>query len=58
MSLDQRPDNLVNRHVDRRQGREHTGIDQDDGCPLRLVAQDTGFSVQRQGFDSPRGYFY
>ena len=24
--------------------------------PLRLVAQDTGFSVQRQGFDSPRGY--
>ena len=26
--------------------------------PLRLVAQDIGFSVQRQGFDSPRGYFY
>ena len=24
--------------------------------PLRLVAQDIGFSVQRQGFDSPRGY--
>ena len=24
--------------------------------PLRLVAQDTGFSVQRQGFDSPRWY--
>ena len=24
--------------------------------PLRLVAQDIGFSVRRQGFDSPRGY--
>ena len=24
--------------------------------PLRLVAQDAGFSVRRQGFDSPRGY--
>ncbi len=23
--------------------------------PLRLVAQDTGFSSQQQGFDSPRG---
>ena len=26
-------------------------------CPLRLVAQDIGFSVREQGFDSPRGYF-
>ena len=25
-------------------------------CPLRLVAQDIGFSVRKQGFDSPRGY--
>lgn len=25
--------------------------------PLRLVAQDVGFSVRKQGFDSPRGYF-
>ena len=25
--------------------------------PLRLVAQDIGFSVRRQGFDSPRGCF-
>ena len=25
--------------------------------PLRLVAQDIGFSVREQGFDSPRGYF-
>lgn len=24
--------------------------------PLRLVAQDVGFSVRKQGFDSPRGY--
>ncbi len=24
--------------------------------PLRLVAQDIGFSVRRQGFGSPRGY--
>ena len=24
--------------------------------PLRLVAQDIGFSVREQGFDSPRGY--
>ena len=24
--------------------------------PLRLVAQDIGFSVLVQGFDSPRGY--
>ena len=26
--------------------------------PLRLVAQDTGFSSQQQGFDSPRGRHY
>ena len=25
--------------------------------PLRLVAQDIGFSVREQGFDSPRGYW-
>ena len=25
--------------------------------PLRLVAQDIGFSVREQGFDSPRGSF-
>ena len=25
--------------------------------PLRLVAQDIGFSVRRQGFDSPRGCY-
>lgn len=25
--------------------------------PLRLVAQDIGFSVREQGFDSPRGYY-
>src|SRR5690606_12367215 len=25
-------------------------------CPLRLVAQDIGFSVREQGFKSPRGY--
>ena len=28
------------------------------GWPLRLVAQDVGFSVRKQGFDSPRGYFF
>lgn len=26
--------------------------------PLRLVAQDIGFSVREQGFDSPRGYWF
>ena len=25
--------------------------------PLRLVAQDIGFSAREQGFDSPRGYY-
>ncbi len=30
----------------------------DETGPLRLVAQDIGFSVREQGFDSPRGYIW
>ena len=25
-------------------------------CPVRLVAQDSGLSIRKQGFDSPTGY--
>ena len=39
-----------------RASRSAGGVRQSDFRPLRLAAQDSGFSCRQQGFESPRGY--